>query len=94
MLNELKSLLLKLYGIWLLADLIVTALSLLWVGRTGKLEDILVELIMNAVLGSIPFPFNLLVASQLNTISLILHLVFFFLLLSYFLYKDPDFLSL
>jgi len=91
--NGLKSLALRLYGVWLLADFIVIMLSLLWVAITREIVDVLVELLMNAAIGSIPFPFNFIASWNINPIPGIIQAVLFFLLIGIFFYKDPDFLN-
>jgi hypothetical protein len=93
MASGLKTLLLKLYGVWLLADLIVTIFSLLWVASTGGFEDIFVELLMTGIIGSLPLPFNIIVSWSINPVPSIIQTMLFFILLGVFLYRDSDFLD-
>ena len=45
----------KLYSPWILADLILGALSLLYVAATGGLADLITEVATNAAIGATPF---------------------------------------
>jgi hypothetical protein len=76
--DDLKKTLIRLYGIWVLADFITWGLTLLYVGLTGSLVDVLSELFVSLALGLIPFPFNILAIWQIDPLSMIFQTVVFF----------------
>lgn len=88
--NDLKKTLIKLYGIWVLADLIVWGFSLLYVWLTGSLVDILSELFVSLALGLIPFPFNILAVWQVDSLSVIFQTVIFFGILIFLMFRNRE----
>jgi hypothetical protein len=88
--NDLKKTLIKLYGIWVLADLIVWGFSLLYIWLTGSLADILSELFVSLALGLIPFPFNILAVWQVDSLSVIFQTVIFFGILIFLMFGNRE----
>jgi hypothetical protein len=76
--DDLKKTLIKLYALWVLADLIVWGFSLFYVWLTGSLADILSELLVSLALGLIPLPFNILAIWQIDPLSIVFQTVTFF----------------
>ena len=71
------SLVAKLYLPWIVADFIIGGLSLLYVALTGGLAGLLGEVAINAAIGAIPFPFNLLAIFYISPVYLILQIIVF-----------------
>jgi type IV secretory pathway TraG/TraD family ATPase VirD4 len=86
--NDLKKTLVKLYGIWVLADFIMWGLSLLYVWLTGNLVDVLSALFISLTFGLIPFPFNILALWQIDPLSIILQTVVFFAILGFLMFRN------
>lgn len=61
----------EIYARWVLAGLIVTGIFLL-VALFGGFSSFLTELVIDAVFGCIPFPFDLLVTWSMNPLPVIL----------------------
>ena len=80
LLEVVGSLVAKLYPAWIVADFIMGGLSLLYIALAGGLVDLLGELVINATIGGIPFPFNLLAIFYLSPVYLILQIIMFALL--------------
>jgi uncharacterized membrane protein len=83
MFGELMGLLAKLYGCWLMVDVIIFALSMLFSLLSG-LESALVEAVTNLIFGAIPFPFNLIIGWAFNPLVIIVQLVITIFLFLYF----------
>ena len=79
------TILIRLYGYWLLSDLIVWIISLPYVLLTAGTSGIISELFVSLVLGAIPFPINIIVNWQINAYSVVFQTVVFFVLV-YFSY--------
>jgi hypothetical protein len=75
---------------WVIADLIVWGLTLLYILLTGGIIDTFTELLIGLVLGLIPFPFNLIVIWQIDPVSIILQSIIFIVLVVAFLFKNRD----
>lgn len=79
-------------GIWLLASIIVLAINLLVIWASQGFEGIISELLVNAVLESLPMPFNIIFGWYINpvhtSISFALQLVIFAVLL--FIFKSAE----
>jgi hypothetical protein len=60
LLGAVSSYLAKLYPPWIIADVIIGFVSLLYVTVTGGLVGLIGEVAINVAVGAIPFPFNLL----------------------------------
>jgi hypothetical protein len=84
LLEAVGSFLAKLYPPWLLADLILGGVSLLYVAATGGLADLITELALNAAIGAIPFPFNLIAVFYFTPVYLILQILLCVILLVVF----------
>lgn len=80
LLEAIGSFLAKLYPPWILADLILGGVSLLYVAATGGLAELITEIAMNAAIGAISFPFNLIAVFYISPIYLILQIVLFVIL--------------
>lgn len=74
----------KLYPAWLLADFIMGGLSLLYVALTGGFAGLLGEVAINAAVGAIPFPFNLLAIFYIAPVYIILQIIVFAILYVFF----------
>lgn len=81
LLEAIGSFLAKLYPPWIIADVIMGVVSLLYVAVTGGLAGLLGEVAMNAAIGAIPFPFNLLAVFYISPFYLILQIILFVVLL-------------
>jgi hypothetical protein len=88
--DDIKKTLLRLYGIWVLADFVLWGLSLLYVWATGSLVDLLSALFISLAFGLIPFPFNILAIWQIDPLSIILQTVIFFLILAFLFLTKRD----
>jgi len=86
--NDLKKTLVKLYGIWVLADFITWGLSSLYVWLTRSLVDLLSALFISWAFGLIPFPFNILAVWQIDPLSIILQTVVFFVILAFLMLRN------
>ena len=78
--GELGALLGKLYGIWIVADVIVLVISTIFVWATGSLADLIGSLAISAALGVIPFPFDLLAIWEVAPLSIVFQIAVFFVL--------------
>lgn len=81
MLEAVGSFLAKLYPPWIIADVVMGVVSLLYVAVTGGLAGLLGEVAINAAIGAIPFPLNFLVVFYVSPIYLVLQIVLFIILL-------------
>jgi hypothetical protein len=88
--DDIKKTLLRLYGIWVLADFVLWGLSLLYVWATGSLVDLLSALFISLAFGLIPFPFNILAIWQIDPLSIVLQTVIFFLILAFLYLTNRD----
>jgi len=88
--SDLKRTLVKLYGMWVLADFIVWGLSLLYVWLTGNLVDLISALFVSLAFGFIPFPFNILAVWQIDPLSIILQTVVFFVMLAFLMFRNRE----
>jgi hypothetical protein len=79
--EDIKSALLKLYGIWLLADFIVLGVSSVIIWATGSLVDLMASLLVSAAFGAIPFPFNILAVWYVDPLSIIAQIILFIVLI-------------
>jgi len=84
LLEAITSFLAKLYPPWILADLILGAISLLYVAATGGLAELISEVALNAAIGAIPFPFNFIAIFYITPVYLIIQIVLFVILLIVF----------
>jgi hypothetical protein len=89
-LNDLKTTLLKLYGLWLLSDFIVWGISTLYVWITGSLVDLISELLVSLALGAIPFPFNILAIWQIDPLSIIFQTTVFFVIVIFLVLRNRE----
>jgi hypothetical protein len=78
----------KLYPAWIFADFIMGGLSLLYVAITGELAGLLGEVAINAAIGAIPFPFNLLAIFYISPVYLVLQIIVFAILFVAFFRDD------
>jgi hypothetical protein len=88
--SDLKEKLVKLYGIWVLSDIILLILSLLYVSATGSLTNLLSALLIDWVFWLIPFPFDLLATWQIDPLSIIFQLLIFFAILIFLFWKNRE----
>ena len=79
--DSLKDSFIKYYGMWVFAGLIVSSVSLAVVWWRGSLGDILTELLISMIIESFFFPFNLLVSSYINPLSVICRFAVFIFLI-------------
>ena len=81
---------LKLYGLWVLAGLIVWATAMVYIWLAQGYIELMVALVTSAVFFMIPFPLDLYVSWELDRISLIGQVAFFilFLILLYLQSRD------
>jgi hypothetical protein len=86
--EDITSILAKLYALWLLADIIVFLISLIIVWATGSLVDLIASLLMSAALGAIPFPFNILAIWYVDPLSIVAQIVVFVILVAVFQYNS------
>jgi hypothetical protein len=77
LISAIGSFLAKLYPAWILADLILGGLSLLFVAATGGLAELIGGVAINAAIGAIPFPFNLIAVFYIAPIYLMLQIILF-----------------
>lgn len=84
MIDDVKVFLLKLYGYWVLAGVILLCLSVLYVWLTGSFVEVFTELIISLVIESIIFPFNLIVAGVITPLQVVFHLIIFIFLIAIF----------
>lgn len=78
--SDLKSLFGKLLGYWLLSGFVVMLLDLSYIALTEGFSDIIGELGISAVLERLPFPFDLIVTSQIDPLSLVLQVIILIIL--------------
>jgi hypothetical protein len=86
LIDSIVGLLLKLYGFWVAAGLIVWVISIVVVWLTKGYIELLVSLITSLVFFMIPFPFDLYVTLELDRISLVGQGLVFVLLLGLWIY--------
>lgn len=78
--EDIPALLVKLYGIWIIADVIVFGISTIIVWATGSLADLMSSLLLGAVCGMIPFPFNFLAIWTVDPLSIFAQIMVFLVL--------------
>lgn len=66
----------KYIALWFIAGFVVTLFSIVFILLRGSFVETVTELTMVAVIGSLPFPIDLLAGWQINPASLVIELVF------------------